>query len=157
MCSTLTENFEALLFGNFIVESDGNSQYLLFLWPFLRSFSCKIHKEDRASKRQPVCRSALCGYDVFFIGGLRSLATVFSGEVFRHSWKAFSHQQSFVYSDYARQGFFELCFISVINFGLFYFIKVFSDREKKTVKLMLSYCGDSRIYYACFFQNVPLY
>ena len=74
----------------FIVESDGNSRYLLFLWPFLRSFSCKIHKRRRgASKRQPACRSALCGYDVFFIGGLRSLCTVFSGEVFRHSCESF--------------------------------------------------------------------
>ena len=45
---------------------------------------------------------------------------------------------TFVYSAYARQGFFELQFIALINFCLFYFIKCFARRENGKLKLALS-------------------
>ena len=162
LCSTLTENFfEALLFGNLLLNLMVILGTCYFYGLFYGAFHAKSTKEDAgqvngsrsvgSARTRPRLSfsSAVCGvYVLFFLVKFSDILA-----------KAFSHQQSFVYSDYARQGFFELCFISVINFGLFYFIKVFSDREKKTVKLMLFpiVCGDSRIYYACFFQNVPLY
>lgn len=46
-----------------------------------------------------------------------------------------------VYSSYARQGFFELVFIAVINFGLFYFIKILSAFENSRICRALTVLG----------------
>lgn len=49
-----------------------------------------------------------------------------------------SGQGTFVYSAYARQGFFELLFIALINFCIFYYIKCLSAAEHKWLKWCLS-------------------
>lgn len=49
-----------------------------------------------------------------------------------------SGQGTFVYSAYARQGFFELLFIVLVNFFIFYFIKCLSAAEHKWLKWCLS-------------------
>ena len=160
LCSTLTENFfEALLFGNLLLNLMVILGTCYFYGLFYGAFHAKSTKEDagQVNGNRPVglpyavmmsFSSAVCGvYVLFFLVKFSDILA-----------KAFSHQQSFVYSDYARQGFFELCFISVINFGLFYFIKVFSDREKKTVKLMLSLlCAETLGFIMLAFSKMCLY
>ncbi|WP_294149056.1 DUF4153 domain-containing protein [uncultured Clostridium sp.] len=139
-CLSLTQKFfEALLFGDFLLNLLVFLGTFYFFGLFYGAFHAKVTKTKKltggagAAVRIPFTvmmsfSAAVCGvYVLFFLVKFSDILT-----------KAFSHQQSFVYSEYARQGFFELCFIAVINFMLFYFIKVFSDGENRMVKRILS-------------------
>lgn len=100
-------NFEALLFWQFIGES-GRDKFSVpvILWPFTESKLKICHKRSleraRSNKRQPSDWSALCGWEMSFHrrSAIKQFMYCFSGEVGRHSCESFSHQQSFVDSDY---------------------------------------------------------
>lgn len=90
----------------------------------------------------------ICGvYLLFFIVKFTGAATVL-----------FSQNRDVVYSEFARQGFFELCFISAINFCIFYGVKIFSNRENKWVKTVLSLLGVETLgFIVLAFSKMSLY
>lgn len=140
ICLSLTQKFfDALLFGDFLLNLLVFLGTCYFFGLFYGAFHAKVPKigETAGSSGKAAqipftammsFSAAVCGvYILFFLVKFSDILM-----------KAFSQQKSFVYSEYARQGFFELCFIAVINFMLFYFIKMFSDGENRVVKWILS-------------------
>lgn len=70
----------------------------------------------------------------------------------------FSQNPDVVYSDFARQGFFELCFIAAINFCLFYGVKSFASGENKWVKAALTLLGtETLLFILLAFSKMSLY
>lgn len=92
--------------------------------------------------------SVICGvYLLFFIVKFVDAAGVI-----------FTAQRDVVYSSFARQGFFELCFIAVINFCLFYGVKAFADAENKIIKGALSLLGAETLgFIVLAFSKMSLY
>lgn len=70
----------------------------------------------------------------------------------------FSANPDIVYSDFARQGFFELCYIVVINFCIFYGVKAFADESNRIVKIALSLLGIETLgFITLAFSKMSLY
>ena len=143
LCNTLVEKFfTALLFGDFLANLLVLLGICYFYGLFYGAFHAKATKEEEilehanTNVKLPFAvmlsfSAVVCGvYGLFFLVKFSDILA-----------KAFSSQQSFVYSEYARQGFFELCFISVINFVLFYFIKVFTGGRNRGIRWVLSLLG----------------
>lgn len=70
----------------------------------------------------------ICGvYLLFFAVKLQASAAILLGM-----------ERDIIYSSFAREGFFELCFIAVLNLALFYGVRLYSNREERKVKLALT-------------------
>ena len=93
--------------------------------------------------------SAVCGvYVLFFLVKFSDILA-----------KAFSHQQSFVYSDYARQGFLNSVLFPSLTLACSTFYQRYSAiGRKKTVKLMLSLlCAETLGFIMLAFSKMCLY
>lgn len=149
--------FAIFRFGSFIQNTFLILGACYFFGLFYGAFHMKNVKAEENGKNEALYRlpftvilsfsAAVCGvYALFFMVKLSD--TMLKG----------ISMQPFVYSDYARQGFFELCYIAVINFGLFYFIKVCSDREKRGIKIILSLlCAETLGFILLAFSKMSLY
>lgn len=150
--------FDTLLFDNFGSNFWVIAAACYFYGLFYGSFHEKEGKHRRGTRKAPDYKlpiavmisfsAAVCGvYALFFLVKFSDILV-----------KAFTMQQGYEYSEYARQGFFELCFISVINFGLFYFIKVFSGGKNKIVRIVLSLlCTETLGFIVLAFCKMCLY
>lgn len=135
-CSNLLSAFGDLftieeIIMNLLVFLSASYLYGLFFGSF--------HGKAPAMPRKPELPSAvlltfgtiICGvYLLFFLVKFGDMAGV-----------VFGQERKIIYSAYARQGFFELCFIAGINFGLFYFIKVLSSMKKAGIRQALTALG----------------
>ena len=72
--------------------------------------------------------------------------------------KAFAGPGHFVYSQYARQGFFELQWIAAINFALFWFVRAFQPDERLAFKKLLSLlAAETMLMTVLAFAKIVLY
>lgn len=160
LCRNLTSSFfNSLLFDDFWLNIVAVLAACYFYGLFYGSFHEKNTKHKIWINRKSSVNTlpdaimvsfsaAVCGvYALFFLVKFSDILV-----------KAFAMRQGYEYSEYARQGFFELCFIAVINFCLFYFIKICTGKQNKAVKIMLSLlCTETLGFIVLAFSKMFLY
>ena len=106
------------IFGLFISAADNKCKDIL------DEDSCKsIIKSVRIAPMVTILAAVIpliFVYVVFFISQWKYYVSPFSGSL----------PQNFSYADYAREGFFQLCIVSTINFGVILLIMLFMQRNK---------------------------
>lgn len=107
-----------------------------------------IKKEPRLTLAAITCQMVVCGlYLLFFIVKIVDTASIVS-----------QGRGTFVYSEYARAGFFELCWIAFLNVVIYYLIRYMANWDNKKVKVLSTLlCVETIAFIMLAFYKMCLY